>query len=63
MEEQPVSRPASQFFDLNIGEILEAWLPRHAVRELIANALDEQKLTGTQEIVIAEVSAGVWSIP
>lgn len=56
-----MSEPAPQFFDLNIGEILEAWQPRHAVRELIANALDEQALTGTREIVIAEVPGG-WSI-
>ncbi len=43
-----------QYFDLNIGEILEAWLPRHAVREVIANALDEQALTKTSDVVIAE---------
>ncbi|AKT40753.1 ATP-binding protein [Chondromyces crocatus] len=50
-----------QFFDLNIGEILEAWSPRHAVRELIANALDEQALTETRDIVIAETAEG-WII-
>lgn len=43
-----------QYFDFNIGEILEAWLPRHAVREVIANALDEQALTKTSDVVIAE---------
>ena len=39
-------------FDLNIEEILENWEPRHAVREIIANALDEQKLTKTDPIKI-----------
>lgn len=56
-----MSGPAPQYFDLNIGDILEAWQPRHAVRELIANALDEQSLTGTRDIVIAEIDGG-WSI-
>jgi hypothetical protein len=30
-------------FDLNIDKILENWEPKHAVREIIANALDEAK--------------------
>lgn len=34
-------------FDLNIEKILENWEVRHAVREIIANALDEQLITGT----------------
>jgi hypothetical protein len=29
-------------FDLNIEEILERWDVRHAIRELIANALDQR---------------------
>ncbi len=29
-------------FDLNIEEILEDWEPYHAIREVIANALDEK---------------------
>jgi hypothetical protein len=33
-------------FDLNIEKILENWEVYHAVREVIANALDEQKLDG-----------------
>lgn len=32
-------------FDLNIGKILENWEPCHAIREFIANALDEQYLS------------------
>ncbi len=39
-------------FDLNIEKILENWETSHAIRELIANALDEQILTGTREVKI-----------
>jgi hypothetical protein len=39
-------------FDLNIEEVLEDWEVYHAIREIIANALDEQILTGTKEIEI-----------
>lgn len=39
-------------FDLNIDKILENWECRHAVREIIANALDEQKITNTKDIEI-----------
>ena len=35
-------------FDLNIEKVLEGWETCHAVRELIANALDEQMLTHTR---------------
>lgn len=35
----------SKFFDLNIGKILEHWECRFAVRELIANAIDETVLS------------------
>ena len=34
-------------FDLNIERVLENWTVAHALREVIANALDEQALTGT----------------
>lgn len=43
-------------FDLNIDKILENWECRHAIREIIANALDEQKLTGTRDIEIIKES-------
>lgn len=33
-------------FDLNIERVLEHWTVAHALREVIANALDEQALTG-----------------
>ncbi|GAB4092812.1 ATP-binding protein [Flaviaesturariibacter terrae] len=39
-------------FDLNIEKILENWDTSHAVREIIANALDEQLLTNTKSVEI-----------
>jgi hypothetical protein len=51
-----------RLFDLNIEKILEAWDSAHAVRELIANALDEQVLSGTKEIDISKDAAGAWVI-
>lgn len=49
-------------FDLNIDRMLENWDAFHAVREIIANALDEQALTGTREISIARDDDGLWRI-
>ena len=37
-------------FDLNIEQVLESWTIADALRELIANALDEQTLTNTKSI-------------
>ena len=51
-----------QAFDLNIGKVLEHWTVPFAIRELIANALDEQTLTGTAEPVISKDDAGRWHI-
>jgi len=48
-------------FDLNIEKILENWEIRHAVREVIANALDEQLLTGTDQVKI-EKCGDAWYI-
>ena len=48
-------------FDLNIGKILEDWEIYHAIREIIANALDEQILTNTAEIEIVKMG-NVWCI-
>lgn len=42
----------SKTFDLNIEEILESWETQHAIREVVANALDERVLTGTSEVLI-----------
>ena len=49
-------------FDLNIEKVLENWEVRHAVRELIANAFDEQVLTGTQPAEIKKDENGAWHI-
>ena len=52
----------AKLFDLNIEKILEAWDNAHAVRELIANALDEQVLTGTTDAEIENISKNTWVI-
>lgn len=52
---------SSKSFDLNIEKILENWDVRHAVREVIANALDEQLLTGTDKVAI-EKRGDIWYI-
>ena len=49
-------------FDLNIEKILDNWEIYHAVREIIANALDEKTLTNTQNIEIFKDSYGKWHI-
>ena|SRR2546425_7321166 len=49
-------------FDLNIERILEGWEVRHAIREVIANALDEQALTDTPIVKITKDSKGVWHV-
>jgi hypothetical protein len=48
-------------FDLNIEKILENWDLHHAVREIIANALDEQFLTNSQDIEIFK-NGDLWII-
>jgi hypothetical protein len=49
-------------FDLNIEKILEDWEVYHALREVIANALDEQQLTKTREIEISKDKEGCWRV-
>jgi hypothetical protein len=49
-------------FDLNIEKVLEHWPVAFALREFIANALDEQVLSGTQDPVVEKVSEGTWRI-
>ena len=50
-------------FDLNMEEVLENWEPFHAIREIIANALDEQLISDTAEIIIEESKDGSgWHI-
>lgn len=45
--------PTNNLFDLNIEKVLDHWGVEHAIREIIANALDERTLTGTKNIEIA----------
>ena len=49
-------------FDLNIERVLENWTVAHAIRELIANALDEAALTGTAEPRTEKDADGRWRI-
>ena len=48
-------------FDLNVEKILDHWGVPEAIREVIANALDEQALTGTAEPRIVKRRDG-WHI-
>ncbi|WP_152362078.1 ATP-binding protein [Microlunatus speluncae] len=45
----------ANYFDLNIEEVLEHWPVAFAIRELIANALDEQMITRTAEPEISKL--------
>lgn len=49
-------------FDLNIEKILESWEIFHAIREIIANALDEQIITKTKDISIFKTKDNCWHI-
>ena len=49
-------------FDLNIDKILENWDLSHAVRELIANAIDESVLTSTAPPEVTKDESGWWRI-
>ena len=49
-------------FDLNIEKILEGWETCHAVREIIANGLDEQVLTNSKDVEISKDRSGIWHI-
>jgi hypothetical protein len=53
---------AIRAFDLNIEEVLENWEVEHALREVIANAFDEQVISKTAEIEIAKDRQGDWRI-
>ena len=55
-------RTESRDFDLNIEKVLEGWMVSHAVREIIANALDEQALTGTAPVEIKQDGRDTWRI-
>jgi len=49
-------------FDLNIEKVLENWETHHAIREVIANAIDEQTLTKSKDIKIFQDEKGNWHI-
>lgn len=49
-------------FDLNIDKILDNWELPHAIRELIANAIDESVLTKSASPKVAKDDAGWWTI-
>jgi hypothetical protein len=49
-------------FDLNIEEVLDHWEIEHAIREVIANALDEQVLTNTADVEIFEDGDAAWHV-
>lgn len=57
-------RPAKDVrkFDLNIEEVLDGWEAYHGMREIIANALDEQALTGTPGIEIRKAGSRSYLI-
>lgn len=49
-------------FDLNVERVLEHWAPAHAVREVIANALDEAALSKTADPTIGKDGDGIWHV-
>jgi hypothetical protein len=49
-------------FDLNIDKILENWELPHAIRELIANAIDESVITSTKAPEIYRDENGWWHV-
>lgn len=51
-----------RYFDLNIEKVLESWSNADAVREIIANALDEKLLTNTKDIEIFKDNTNKWHI-
>lgn len=53
---------AQKLFDLNIEEVLDNWEVEHGLREIIANALDEQALSHTGDINIFKDDRGYWHI-
>lgn len=51
-----------RLFDLNIQRVLEHWSVVQAIREVIANALDEHMITKTAVPRISQDSSGIWHI-
>lgn len=53
---------SARAFDLNVGTVLDHWTAEFALREVIANALDEQVLSGTKPPLISQDDAGWWHV-
>lgn len=51
-----------RYLDLNIEKVLESWSNADAIREIIANALDEKQLTKTKDIEIFKDAESKWHI-
>jgi len=49
-------------FDLNTEKVLEHWETHDAIREVIANALDEQLLTKSKDVEIFQDNQKAWHI-
>jgi hypothetical protein len=56
------SQRSAEAFDLNIGKVLEHWTVPFAIREVIANALDEATLSESADPVIAADGDNRWRI-
>ncbi len=61
MAREVAARRKAALFDLNVEKILDHWGVPEAAREVIANALDEQALSGTAEPQIAKRRDG-WHV-
>ena len=57
-----MTKAVDRYFDLNIETVLDGWAVSHAIRELIANALDEQALSRTNPVEITRAGRGAWRI-
>jgi hypothetical protein len=53
---------AAAYFDLNVEKVLEHWTVAHAVRELLANALDEHLLGHGAVPKVERLGNGRWRI-
>jgi hypothetical protein len=56
------SKPEARKFDLNIEKILEDWDVPDALREIIANGMDEGLLSGNEKLDIFKDKEGCWHI-
>lgn len=59
---QSKGRVGTHYFDLNIEEVLEHWPVEFAVREVMANAIDEAVITDSDEPTITNHEGTTWRI-